>query len=32
VAGNVCAILADHDRGTFTAGADARAEAYAAGW
>lgn len=32
VAGNVCAILADHDRGTLTAGADARAEAYAAGW
>jgi gamma-glutamyltranspeptidase/glutathione hydrolase len=30
--GNVCAILADHEEGTLTAGADARAEAYAAGW
>ncbi|MDI3339127.1 MAG: gamma-glutamyltransferase family protein [Sphaerobacter sp.] len=32
VTGNVCAILVDHDQGTLTAGADARAEAYAAGW
>ncbi|HEX3722185.1 MAG TPA: gamma-glutamyltransferase, partial [Nitrolancea sp.] len=31
-AGNVCAILVDHERGTRTGGADARAEAYAAGW
>jgi gamma-glutamyltranspeptidase/glutathione hydrolase len=30
--GNVCAILVDHEEGTLTAGADARAEAYAAGW
>ncbi|HYI15552.1 MAG TPA: gamma-glutamyltransferase, partial [Thermomicrobiales bacterium] len=32
VAGNVCAIRVDPDRGTLEAGADARAEAYAAGW
>jgi len=32
IAGNMCVILADHDEGTLTAGADARAEAYAAGW
>lgn len=31
-AGNVCAILVDDERGTLTAGADARAEAYAIGW
>ncbi len=31
-AGNVCAIMVDHDRGTLTGGADARAEAYALGW
>lgn len=31
-AGNVCAILNDPVRETLTAGADARAEAYAAGW
>ena len=31
-AGNVCAITVDHDRGTLTGGADARAEAYALGW
>ena len=30
--GNMCAILVDHEQGTLTAGADARAEAYAAGW
>lgn len=30
--GNVCAILVDHERGTLIGGADARAEAYAAGW
>jgi gamma-glutamyltranspeptidase / glutathione hydrolase len=30
--GNVCAIVVDHERGTFTGGADARAEAYAIGW
>ena len=30
--GNMCAILVDHNRETLTAGADARAEAYAAGW
>jgi gamma-glutamyltranspeptidase / glutathione hydrolase len=30
--GNVCAITVDHERGTFTGGADARAEAYAIGW
>lgn len=30
--GNMCAILVDHDESTLTAGADARAEAYAAGW
>ncbi len=30
--GNMCAILVDHDAGTLTAGADTRAEAYAAGW
>jgi gamma-glutamyltranspeptidase / glutathione hydrolase len=32
IAGNVCAILVDHERGTLAAGADARAEAYAVGW
>jgi gamma-glutamyltranspeptidase/glutathione hydrolase len=32
IAGNVCAIIIDHERGTLAAGADARAEAYAAGW
>ena len=32
IAGNVCAIVADHEQGTLTGGADARAEAYAAGW
>ncbi|MFW6075010.1 MAG: gamma-glutamyltransferase family protein [Chloroflexota bacterium] len=32
IAGNVCAILVDYDQKTVTAGADARAEAYAAGW
>jgi gamma-glutamyltranspeptidase/glutathione hydrolase len=32
IAGNVCAILVDHGRGTLAAGADARAEAYALGW
>ena len=32
IAGNVCAIAVDHERGTLTGGADARAEAYAAGW
>lgn len=32
IAGNVCAIIADHDQGSLTAGADARAEGYAAGW
>jgi gamma-glutamyltranspeptidase / glutathione hydrolase len=32
IAGNVCAILNDPTRRTLTAGADARAEAYAAGW
>ena len=32
LAGNVCAILVDHERGTLAAGADARAEAYALGW
>jgi gamma-glutamyltranspeptidase/glutathione hydrolase len=32
VAGNVCAIRVDSERGTLEAGADARAEAYAAGW
>jgi gamma-glutamyltranspeptidase/glutathione hydrolase len=31
-AGNMCAILVDRDEATLTAGADARAEAYAAGW
>ncbi len=30
--GNVCAIVVDEDSGTRTAGADARAEAYAIGW
>ncbi len=30
--GNVCAITVDHERQTLTGGADARAEAYAAGW
>jgi gamma-glutamyltranspeptidase/glutathione hydrolase len=32
LAGNVCAILVDHGHDTLAAGADARAEAYAAGW
>lgn len=32
IAGNVCAIVVDHDNETLTAGADARAEAYALGW
>ncbi|HUG14345.1 MAG TPA: gamma-glutamyltransferase family protein [Thermomicrobiales bacterium] len=32
IAGNVCAIVVDYDDETFTAGADARAEAYALGW
>jgi gamma-glutamyltranspeptidase / glutathione hydrolase len=32
IAGNVCAIVVDHGNGTLTAGADARAEAYATGW
>jgi gamma-glutamyltranspeptidase/glutathione hydrolase len=32
VAGNVCVILVDQARETLTAGADARAEAYALGW
>ncbi|RIK44452.1 MAG: hypothetical protein DCC58_08230 [Chloroflexi bacterium] len=32
IAGNVCAIVVDVERGTLTAGADARAEAYACGW
>lgn len=32
IAGNVCAIVVDHDNETLTAGADARAEAYAIGW
>ena len=32
IAGNVCAITVDHERGTLQAGADARAEAYALGW
>jgi gamma-glutamyltranspeptidase/glutathione hydrolase len=31
-AGNVCAITVDQTRSTLTGGADARAEAYAAGW
>ena len=31
-AGNVCAIVVDHERGTLNGGADARAEAYASGW
>jgi gamma-glutamyltranspeptidase/glutathione hydrolase len=30
--GNICAIVVDHEAETLTAGADARAEAYAAGW
>jgi gamma-glutamyltranspeptidase / glutathione hydrolase len=30
--GNVCAIVIDQDSGALTAGADARAEAYAIGW
>ena len=30
--GNMCAILVDHESGALTAGADARAEAYASGW
>jgi gamma-glutamyltranspeptidase/glutathione hydrolase len=32
IAGNVCAIVVDGERGMLTAGADARAEAYALGW
>jgi gamma-glutamyltranspeptidase/glutathione hydrolase len=32
ITGNVCAILVDQQRGTFAAGADMRAEAYANGW
>lgn len=32
IAGNVCAIVVDHERQTLNAGADARAEAYALGW
>jgi gamma-glutamyltranspeptidase/glutathione hydrolase len=32
IAGNVCAILVDHENGTLNGGADSRAEAYAAGW
>ena len=32
IAGNVCAIVVDHERETLAAGADARAEAYAIGW
>jgi gamma-glutamyltranspeptidase/glutathione hydrolase len=32
IAGNVCAIVCDPANGSLTAGADARAEAYAAGW
>jgi gamma-glutamyltranspeptidase/glutathione hydrolase len=32
IAGNVSAIIIDHERGTLAAGADARAEAYANGW
>ncbi len=32
IVGNVCAITVDHERGTLTGGADARAEAYAVGW
>jgi gamma-glutamyltranspeptidase/glutathione hydrolase len=32
IAGNVCAIVVDADRGSLSAGADARAEATAAGW
>ncbi len=32
IVGNVCAITVDHERQTLTGGADARAEAYAAGW
>lgn len=32
IAGNVCLVQVDHERGTLTGGADARAEAYAAGW
>ncbi len=31
-AGNVCVVTVDHERGTLTGGADARAEAYAMGW
>lgn len=30
--GKMCAISVDHERGTLTAGADTRCEAYAAGW
>ena len=32
IAGNVCAIKVDHENQSLEAGADARAEAYAAGW
>lgn len=32
IAGNVCAIMVDHENGTLNGGADSRAEAYAAGW
>ncbi|MBF8184213.1 gamma-glutamyltransferase family protein [Nonomuraea sp. K274] len=31
-AGNICAIVVDHDNGALCGGADARAEAYALGW
>ncbi len=31
-AGNVCVVTVNHERGTLTGGADARAEAYAMGW
>lgn len=31
-AGKMCAIVVDHSRGTLSAGADVRSEAYAAGW
>jgi gamma-glutamyltranspeptidase/glutathione hydrolase len=32
MAGKMCAIEVDHERGTLSAGADVRCEAYAAGW
>lgn len=32
LAGSVCAIMLDHDRGVLKGGADSRAEAYAQGW